>query len=149
MPKQGSRSVDAYDSALALLTRREHSKRELQAKLERRGFALTETTAVIEKLQTQNYQSDNRFAENLVRRRISDGYGPQRIVAELKVHGLSSSQIRTLIAAQEPDWLAIAVSQLKRRSGSKPPDSHKQAQFLLRRGFDRDVISQALRHPLC
>jgi len=129
----------AYDKALGLLGRREHSRRELKTKLRQGGYQGEETSAAIDRLGEQQYQDDDRFAEVLLRSRIAQGYGPMRLRAELKSHGLGDARIRELLDAAEADWVALASAQLRRRYGGKgvadPAERARRAQFLLRRGF--------------
>lgn len=134
----------AYDKALGLLARREHSKRELKTKLRQGGYEGEETTEAIDRLGEQQYQDDDRFGEVLLRSRIAQGYGPMRLRMELKTHGLSDARIRELLNEAEVDWVASASSQLRRRYGSvgvaDPAERAKRAQFLLRRGFDGSTV---------
>lgn len=128
----------AYDKALGLLARREHSRRELKQKLERGGFAREETTAAVERLGDQGYQDDSRFAEALVRSRVGQGYGPARIRAELRSQGIGDAAVRELIESADVDWHDLAANQLRRRYGgpsADPAERARRAQFLLRRGF--------------
>ncbi|MFC5741680.1 regulatory protein RecX [Dyella tabacisoli] len=129
----------AYDKALGLLARREHSRRELKLKLRQRGYEGEEAGAALDRLGEQSYQDDDRFAEILVRNRSGQGYGPQRLRAELKSHGLSDARIRELLDAAGIDWTALAAAQLRRRYGAAatvdPAERTRWAQFLLRRGF--------------
>jgi regulatory protein len=128
----------AYDKALGLLARREHSRRELQQKLGRGGFSRDETATAVERLGDQGYQDDSRFAESLLRSRVGQGYGPARIRAELRSQGIPDATVRSLIESADVDWDDLAASQLRRRYGSPsadPAERQKRAQFLLRRGF--------------
>ena len=129
----------AYDKALGLLARREHSRRELKTKLRQDGYEGEEATAAIDRLGEQHYQDDDRFAEVLLRSRIAQGYGPMRLRMELKTHGLSDARIRELMEAADADWDASAAVQLRRRYGgggtADPAERARRAQFLLRRGF--------------
>ena len=129
----------AYDKALGLLARREHSRKELKTKLRQGGYEGEETTDALDRLGEQHYQDDDRFAEVLLHSRISQGYGPMRLRQELKSHGLVDARIRELLDAVEVDWDASATAQLRRRyggAGSKDPTERaRRAQFLLRRGF--------------
>jgi regulatory protein len=129
----------AYDKALGLLARREHSRKELKTKLRQDGYAGEETAAAIERLGEQHYQDDDRFAEALLRSRIAQGYGPLRLRVELKSHGLAEARIREWLEAAAVDWVAVATAQLRRRYGSVGSTDHaertRRAQFLLRRGF--------------
>ena len=141
--------VSAYDKALALLARREHSARELKSKLARRGFEADENSDALAKLQSKDFQNDARFGEMLVRSRIEGGYGPRWIVAELKTHGIAEAQARASIDAADPDWPALIRRQLRRRYGGKPAanfaERAKRAAYLLRRGFDAAKVSGITR----
>ncbi|SFS01588.1 regulatory protein [Dyella sp. OK004] len=134
----------AYDKALGLLARREHSRRELQLKLRQGGYVGDEASSALDRLGEQNYQDDDRFGEMLVRSRASQGYGPLRLRAELKSHGLSDARIRQLLDEADVDWVASAVTQLRRRYGAKavtdPAERVRRAQFLLRRGFPAATV---------
>jgi regulatory protein len=129
----------AYDKALGLLARREHSRKELKTKLRQGGYEGEETVDALDRLGAQHYQDDDRFAEVLLRSRISQGYGPMRLRVELKSHGLADARIRELMDEAEVDWDASAAAQLRRRYGgagtSDPAERNRRAQFLLRRGF--------------
>ena len=137
----------AYDKALGLLARREHSRRELRTKLRQGGYEGEEATAAIDRLGEQHYQDDDRFAEILVRSRASQGYGPQRIRAELKTHAVPDERIRQLLDEAEIDWEASALEQLRRRYAGKGAADHaeraRRAQFLLRRGFATATVRRA------
>ena len=138
-----------YDRALGLLARREHSARELRTKLAARGHATDEAGDAVDRLQQQDYQNDARFAASIARQRSSQGYGPRRIRAELKSHGLAEAAIREAIAALDGDWNAAAAAQLRRRYGAKAPadrgERAARAGFLLRRGFDPATV-RAVTH---
>jgi regulatory protein len=141
--------VSAYDKALTLLSRREHSARELKSKLARKGLDAAESATALADLQAKDYQSDARFGEMLVRSRIAQGYGPRWIVAELKTHGIAESAARELIEAAQPDWPALIRQQLRRRYGGKAAanlaERSKRAAFLLRRGFDAATVQSVTR----
>ena len=129
----------AYDKALGLLARREHSRRELKTKLAQSGYAVAEADAAIERLGAQHYQDDERFAEVLLRSRIARGYGPLRLRMELQTHGFTDAHIREMLDATDVDWAVCAADQLRRHYGSvgsaDRAERMRRAQFLLRRGF--------------
>ena len=147
--REDKTEVSAYDKALTLLARREHSARELKTKLARRGFDAAESTASIERLQSKDFQNDARFGEMLVRSRIEGGYGPRWIIAELRTHSIAEAQARELIDAAEPNWSDLIHRQLRRRYGGKTAenlaDRAKRATFLLRRGFDAATVQSITR----
>jgi len=146
--REEKNSVSAYDKALTLLARREHSARELKSKLARKGLDATESASALADLQAKDFQNDARFGEMLVRSRIAQGYGPRWIIAELKTHGIAEAKARALIDAADPDWPALIRELVRRRYGAKPEnlaERVKRANFLLRRGFDAAAVQFVTR----
>lgn len=142
---------DARDSALKLLSRREHSARELKRKLLDRGVDESDADAAIEKLSGRDLQSDDRYAEQLVRTRVAQGYGPVRIAADLKMAGLSGDQISAALDAAECDWTEQAARTHQKRFGHVPAsmaERSRQYRFLMGRGFDSDQIRRVLKGDL-
>lgn len=143
---RSSSPPDAYARALSLLGRREHSRRELKQKLAARGAEVDEIDQALERLDERGFQSDFRFAEMLVRSRIAQGYGPIRVLTELRQHGLSEDLARRAIDAEAPDWLILASALCRRRFASRSADYAervKRANFLARRGFPADIARAA------
>ena len=141
--------ADAYQRALGLLVRREHSRRDLTRKLAQRGVEPADAAAAVEWLAGQGYQDDQRFAESFARDRTSAGYGPVRIRVELAGHGLAEDAIAAALAACEADWAALARRQVERRwrpaELADPARRRKAVEFLLRRGFDQGDAWSAVR----
>ena len=135
--------------ALGLLTRREHSRKELTRKLTSRGLDREEVEAAVDRLTDAGWQDDARFAESLVRSRAGNGYGPVHIRAELGMHGLDGEAIARALAGYEGDWLQNARDLLLRRLGEgfadDPALRRKAADLLLRRGFDGETARNANR----
>lgn len=125
--------------ALALLTRREHSREELLRKLGQRGVAAEEAEAAVAGLADAGWQNDARFAESLLRSRAGSGYGPAWIRAELGTHRLGNDVIAAAMDGFQGDWESIARDYLQRRhpqafSGDREAQ-RKGVDALLRRGF--------------
>lgn len=133
--------------ALGLLTRREHSRRELSRKLASRGVEAADVRSAVDRLSEEGWQSDTRFAEALVRNRASGGYGPLRIRAELSTHGLDREAVAAAMATFDGDWTETACDLVRRRFGPArridPAQSRKIADFLVRRGFDAAAVRAA------
>jgi regulatory protein len=146
--REEKNSVSAYDKALTLLARREHSARELKSKLARKGLDATESASALADLQAKDFQNDARFGEMLVRSRIAQDYGPRWIIAELKTHGIAEAKARELIDAAAPDWPVLVRDLVRRRYGAKVAslaERVKRANFLLRRGFDAATVQSTAR----
>ena len=142
--KSRDRPRSSYDRALGMLARREYSQRELRARLEHAGCDEEESESALKKLRDRHYQDDQRFGEMIVRARVGQGYGPDRIRAELRSHGLADTAIRALLDAADADWPALARVQLRKKYGTKPAADHaergKRAAFLIRRGFGAATV---------
>ena len=137
---------------LALLVRREHSRTELARKLVERGIEREQAHEVVNRLVAEGWQSDERFLGMLVRTRVSQGYGPVRIRAELRTHGLEGAPVGDALEASECDWAQVARDQARRKFGEglylDPALARKAADFLYRRGFDGDMVRGALRRDI-
>ena len=137
--------------AIGLLSRREHSQKELKRKLACKGVEAGEIQRAVETLSNAGWQDDARFAVSLARMRANTGHGPIRIRAELGTHGLDADAVRAALEAVEHefDWRALARDLVRRRfSGSRhaePVRKRKAADLLIRRGFDMDTVRDATR----
>ena len=145
----GGPEPSAYQRALGLLVRREHSRKELGRKLVAKGVAREDLDLALDKLRRQDFQNDARFAAALARSRSSSGYGPARIRAELSQHGLAREDVAAALEACECDWHAAARELVARRYAGKnlgDPDLRRKAvDFLLRRGFEQKAAFAAVK----
>jgi regulatory protein len=138
----------AKQKALGLLARREHSAREIEQKLVAKGYAKQDAGGAVDSLKSAGHQSDGRYAENLIRARVTAGYGPRYIEAELRSHGIDPRTLAAELAAH--DWNALAANQVRRQYGAltrDPKERNRAVQFLARRGFSIDAIRAATRIP--
>jgi regulatory protein len=135
--------------ALGFLTRREHSRKELVSKLTSRGMDAAEVETAVARLAGEGWQDDTRFAGSLLRARVSSGYGPVRIRAELATHGLDRDAIARALESFDGDWAEIASDLVRRRFGPVAnfdlARQRKAADLLIRRGFERPAIQAAIR----
>jgi regulatory protein len=136
-------------AALDLLARREHSRRELERKLDARGFAEELIAPTLDALEESGELASARFTESFIRARAAKGQGPARIRAELAERGIDREQAAELLQSADIDWTAIAISVRDKRFGAAPPtdynDRARQARFLQYRGFDSGQIGSALK----
>ena len=135
-------------TALDLLARREHSRRELERKLGARGFADELIAPTLDALEESGELASARFTASFIRARAAKGQGPARIRAELAERGIDREQAAEHFRAAAIDWAAVANSVREKRFGAGPPSDFKerarQARFLEYRGFDRGQIGRAL-----
>ena len=130
-----------YSAAIKMLMRREHSRLELFQKLQIKGFDIDVINNSISKLGQQNYQSDERFAEDFILMRFNQGKGPVRIVSELKMRGINTFDLSAF------DWFELAKEIRQKKFGNQSSLDYKeiakQKRFLQSRGFNLDQINQA------
>ncbi len=128
----------AYDSALKMLARREHSYLELCKKLSP-TYPEDEIEQALEKLKQQNYQSDARFASEFIQMRFNQGKGPIKIAMDLKQKGINDFDL------SEYDFFALARQVRVSKYGETTPKDYKekakQQRFLQSRGFGFDEIN--------
>lgn len=140
--------IEPRAQAIKLLARREHSARDLERKLLQRGIPQQEAAQAVDEVRKDGWQSDVRFAQLLVRSRVSQGYGPLRIKAELQQAGMAREEIETAIAEAGADWReACSAAHAKKFRGlpSSYSERGKQYRFLQGRGFDSSQISATLK----
>lgn len=131
---------------MALLARREHSRKELWQKLLIRADSEESLEVVLVALESDRLLSDERFAEAFVRSRINRGLGPVRIKQELLQKGISSELIALQIEAFDEDWLQQAHSVNDKKFGATPikdaKEQAKRVRYLQYRGFSMDTIME-------
>ena len=136
------------DTAIGLLTRREHSVSELGQKLQRKGFQPDDISRVLNELKQEKLLSDERFAEAYIASRIERGSGPLRIKAELRQRGVKDYIIEAGFEDQGENWLQRAEQVRRKRFGHSRPDEFqgraKQARFLQYRGFTAEQVRRVL-----
>ncbi len=130
-----------------LLSLREHSRFELERKLLRR-FDEVLVQQVLQNLEQQGLQSDERFAEQYAYSRRNKGYGPLRIRAELRERGIAEELIATWLEDDEQDWYALMIGAAEKKFGAQPPadrrEMAKRGRFLSSRGFPSWMINDYL-----
>ncbi|WP_296670764.1 regulatory protein RecX [Sulfuricaulis sp.] len=130
------------------LARREHSCRELQHKLLRKGCDEALAAVVVSNLESEHLVSDDRFMESLIRARRNRGYGPLRIQKELQEKGVAPAAIENWLVVTRQEWLEDIRRVQRKKFGGKIPKSYaeraRQARFLQYRGFTYDQIQQLL-----
>ena len=140
-------SAEIYNKALDLLSRREHSRKELFLKLINRFESQEEINLTLDKLEGKKLLSDSRFAEEYVQARRKKGFGPIKISAELEKRGVYETLISKEIDKFD-DWEKIAELSFKK----KFPDGvskdfrklQKQKNFLSNKGFTFYQIESVL-----
>lgn len=143
-------SSECYNHAVLLLSQREHSAVELMQKLAKKGHDSSTIEHAITQCRQQGYQSDERFAEMVLRVRVAKGYGPLRIQQILLAKGLKRPLVSACIEASKYDWFELAATVWRKKYGKSKKEVSEvtQKRFLHYRGFESSQINHALRSVL-
>lgn len=137
----------AYNYAVSLLSRREHTVKEITDKLNRKGYGQF-APKITERLALEGYLSDERFAGLYVRELINyKGYGRRRIKDELFRKGISKEIADDVLA--EIELPENRLYELIEKKYMKYLDDEKGIQktinALLRLGYSYSEIRDALK----
>lgn len=137
----------ALSRVMRLLARREYSEQEIRRKL---GAEYTSPilAAVFERCRMLDWLNDARMMAVFIRSRANRGYGPIRLMQELRFKGVSAEPIKLALDACEIDWFAMAKQQAMRKV-SEPAALDRMARgkllaYLQRRGFTSEQARYAL-----
>lgn len=136
--------------AMNYLSRREYGFQELFDRISQRVREVDPDLLeqVLNKLQQDGLQSDQRYAEMMVRSRADRGYGPMRIRQEMRQRGLAEYLVDQAMSDLEVDWFELARQQRVKKFGDQPIEDWKlrgkAGQYLQRRGFSGDQIRYAI-----
>jgi regulatory protein len=137
----------AYNYAVSLLSRRDHSEKELMTKLTQKGYTQGAEEAIA-KLRDGGYVSDERFARLYVRElQTFKKYGKRRIEQELFRKGIDREIIREVLEETDFDESEL-VSLIERKYGIYLGDEKgiaKTINGLLRMGYSYGEIRDALK----
>lgn len=138
--------ADLRVRALQLLTRRDHSRAELKAKLASEASSEDELDAMLNVLQEQRLLSDTRYATQRVISRARR-YGDARLRQDLRQHGVGDEDIAVALP-EGGDEAERCRAVWARKFGELPQsaeDRARQIRFLQYRGFSGEAIRQVMR----
>lgn len=134
--------------AVGLLSRREHSRLELERKLAPHAESPEALAKVLDELTKAGWQSDVRFTQGWVHRKAPN-HGLTRIVQDLKSQGISLEAIASVRSELKETEFSRAKAVWSRKFSASPsPRSQaeyaKQGRFLASRGFSMEIIRRVL-----
>ncbi len=132
--------------ALRLLSGREHSRAELERKLQRFEEEPGSLALALDDLQAKGFISEQRVVESVVNRRAAK-LGASRIKQELQAKGLDPQAVSDAVAELRSTELARAREVWLKKFGNQPEDASERARqmrFLASRGFGGDTIHRVV-----
>lgn len=141
-----AKTISLQARAVDFLSRREHSRLELQSKLSRYSDDIDEINAVLDAMANGNWQSDTRYAFAYANKNSSK-HGMLRVINDLRQQGINESclnEIReSLIDTEYQRALLVWQKKFTTIAGT-PKEYAKQYRFMLGRGFSNDCIKKIL-----
>ncbi len=147
-------------TCLRFLARREYSRIELYRKLSQKFSSTEQIQQVLDEMQEQGYQSDERFTESFIRAKVRANNGPFKIKIELREKGVCESTILSAFDKQSIDWLELAETARNKHFGpmdqgqeamiTGDSSTHlanlaKQVRYLKNKGFYQEHISEIVK----
>lgn len=132
--------------ALRLLSGREHSRTELERKLQRFEEEPGSLALALDELAAKGFINEQRVVESVVNRRAAK-LGASRIKQELQAKGLDPQAVSDAVAELRSTELARAREVWLKKFGNRPEDANERARqmrFLASRGFGGDTIQRVV-----
>ena len=141
------------NSAVRILTKRDHSKYELKQKLHQRGFASKVIDTVIAECERLDYINDLRTAHLYILQLKRKCFGRRYVRMALKKKRLGGAVAENLLLKNYPEAdereNAGKILQKKEKTFEPEEDLKKRKEkiyrFLCSRGFSKYVISELIR----
>lgn len=147
-------SAEAYEYALSLLDRREHSEKELTDKLKRRACPPALIWETLEKLKSYDLMNEERYARRVFESwREKKSYGRLHLQAELAKKQVEEACARPLIQSlseeEERERVLAAYARVQKRKDAKYDCATEKGtaalcRYLAARGFAPGMIRIAL-----
>lgn len=142
----------ALNTALRILTGRDHSKYELTRKLKQRGFKSEDIEKAVSECERFDYIHDERTARVYISQMMRKGHGLNRIRHEMNKKGLRGKRIQNILSeiVSDIDELDGAERILKKnikrfeRESDLKKRRGKIYRFLYARGFSQDTIRKLI-----
>lgn len=132
--------------ALRLLSTREHSRAELERKLQSFEEEPGTLARALDQLQEKGFINEQRVLESVIYRRAGK-LGAMRIKQELQSKGLDLAAIGEALAGLQATERERAQAVWKKKFGAPPQDARelaRQLRFLASRGFGAEVIRRVV-----
>ena len=148
----GNNYRKALNSALRILTGRDHSKYELTRKLKQRGFKQQDIEKAVSECIRLDYINDERTARVYIRQLIRKGYGVKRIRHDMDKKGLRGKQVQNILSetfsdADEHDSaVRVLKKNIRRFELESDPKKRRDKifRFFYARGFSQEIIRKIL-----
>lgn len=125
---------EATELALRALRHRDHSRRDLDRRLERAGISAAERGQALDRLAEAGLLSDARFAEGRASALAGRSAGDELIRRDLAAHGIADEVVTDVLARLPPE--AERAVRIFDERGRGP----KALRYLAGKGFSADSL---------
>lgn len=144
--------LQVMKSAVRILSRRPHSRRELIDKLMAREFRYPAVLAAVKECEKHGYLNDGQMVEDYGNELAARGLGDFRIKLKLRGKGLPAALIADKLAElsgeSPPEERAVQALERKMPALNREKDPRKRREkayrFLASRGFNGEAIRAAM-----
>lgn len=143
-----------YRQALRLMAGRDFTAAGLCGRLQRKGFADTDIACALERLKTEGWLDDRRFAERFTETSLGSGrYCGTRLRQEMRRRGVAPDLAAEVMteALTRHDEAELLVTVLMHKfpgfiyDAAGDREKRRIVGYLQRRGFSLDMIFRAMR----
>lgn len=138
-----------FDTALRLLSRRDHTTIELKRKLTLRGYEEAEISDAISR--TQSYIRDDERLRSRMRMLVQKGAGEKRLVAEASILGvpLTREKLAEFLATENLSFADALDRLIEKKIGNEPQNLTRKEyerliRFLVSKGHSPSVVQRKL-----
>jgi regulatory protein len=132
---------EATELALRALRHRDHSRRDLDRRLERAGVPADERGRALDTLAAAGLLSDARFAESRARALVGRSAGDELIRHDLAAHGIEEDVAAETVALLPPEADRAASIFDARGRGTRA------LRYLAGKGFSADTLERLSNEP--
>ena len=149
--------VDCYTAAIRILKYRFNSELELRRKLQSKRFDKDDIDATMDRLRTEKWLDDDRFAGAFVRERSNKRVGKLRIRRELQAAGVSNDSANEALAQnvdadREREGLVTLCGKRMRLLARKHGEEYvktsegrsKLIAYLVQHGYDSTLVREVV-----
>jgi regulatory protein len=133
---------EATELALRALHHRDHSRRDLDRRLERAGIPVGERSQALDALAEAGLLSDVRFAESRARVLADRSAGDELIRHDLAAHGIGDDVVTDVLAQLPPEDERAARILAARGRGTRA------LRYLAGKGFSADTLDRVSNDSL-
>lgn len=145
---------DAYRAAIAMLSRKARTSRELADALKRKGYDPETIQACLQRLRDRRMLDDASYAKRFAEQRtIGHRKGSRLIRQELLQRGISRDEAEQALAAIDERVELEAAFALARKKWPQLKGDHRERKmklvgYLLRRGYPGDVVRKVVEQVI-